>query len=91
MSEIAIRFDHVSKEYRLGAIGGGTLKGDLQSFMAKIRGKEDPNLMIGAKARNGNERFLALDDISFEVHKGEALGIIGGNGAGKSLRICKGS
>ena len=43
MDEIAIRIEHVSKEYRLGAIGGGTLRGDLQSLMARIKGREDPN------------------------------------------------
>ena len=87
MSNLAISVRNVSKEYRLGAIGGGTLRGDLQSFWAKVRHKEDPNLKIGAKAGNGNERFLALDDVSFDVEKGKAVGIIGHNGAGKSTLL----
>lgn len=85
--ETVIKIENVKKQYRLGAIGGGTLRGDLQSWWARKRGKEDPNLKIGQEVHTSNEKFYALNGISFEVYKGERLGIIGGNGAGKSTTL----
>lgn len=87
MEEIMIDIQNVKKEYRLGAIGGGTLKGDLQSWWARKRGKPDPNSMIGQEDRLVGQRFMALNGVSLQVRKGEALGIIGGNGAGKSTLL----
>ena len=87
MSEVVIKIEDLHKKYRLGAIGGGTLTADLQSWWAKVRGKEDPNSKIGAKTYGKNETFMALNGINLEVRKGEALGIIGGNGAGKSTTL----
>lgn len=87
MSETAIKIENLRKQYKLGAIGGTTLNAELQSWWARKRGKEDPNLKIGQDGLNYGESFWALDGINLKVKKGEALGIIGGNGAGKSTLL----
>ena len=85
--KVAIRLSGVKKRYKLGQIGGGTLTADLQSWWAKLRGREDPNAPIGMESRLVGQTFMALNGIDLTVYKGEALGIIGGNGAGKSTML----
>ena len=85
--EVAIQLSGVKKMYKLGQIGGGTLHGDLESWWARIRGKEDPNTMVGTDQRVLGQTFMALNGVDLTVYKGEALGIIGGNGAGKSTML----
>ena len=85
--EVALRLTGIKKKYKLGQIGGGTLTADLQSWWARVRGKEDPNVMIGTDQRLVGKEFMALNGIDLTVYKGEALGIIGGNAAGKSTML----
>lgn len=79
-----IKTENLTKEYKLGVIGSGTLRHDLQSWYARKRGKDDPNLKIGANQYSMRENFLALDSLNIEIDRGERVGIIGANGAGKS-------
>ena len=98
MSEIAIKFENISKQYRLGKIGTGTISHDLNRWWSRVRGKEDPYLKIGQEnilpshrssltSQISPDYVWALKDINLEVKQGEVLGIIVKSRAGKPKKV----
>jgi len=91
MSQTSIKVERISKLYKLGEVSTGTISHDLNRWIKMTFRNENPYTKVGQvndrRVKSSNEYVWALNDINFEVKKGDVLGVIGSNGAGKSTLL----
>ncbi len=86
MNKPILEINNLKKMYKMGIINRSTLVADWKAFWDKRKGKEDPRLKLGQERLVG-QSFMALNGINLKIYPGEAVGIIGVNGAGKSTML----
>ena len=82
-----ISVNNLYKEYHTGIVGFKSLLKDIESFIFKLFKKKDPNSILTINKRKNKKRVLAIKNCSFELKKGEILGLLGKNGSGKSTLL----